>query len=126
MQNAAHTRWWQIGEVVFGVPLLLSVGLRFVVPLQILTGPLTIPRVLVGCVFCILGIALIATARREFSSHSQPTDPGKPTTTIVKTGVFSISRNPIYLGAVAFLLGVGLIANLTWELILLFPSAMLC
>ncbi len=33
--GAAHMRWWQISEVVFGLPLLASVGMRFLVPLLI-------------------------------------------------------------------------------------------
>jgi hypothetical protein len=31
--NAAHTRWWQIFEVVFGIPLLVAIALQWAVPL---------------------------------------------------------------------------------------------
>ncbi len=74
----------------------------------------------------IVGVALIVLARREFARRSQPTDPGRPTTQVVTTGVFSISRNPIYLGAACFLAGVALAVNLPWVLIFLLPSLVAC
>jgi protein-S-isoprenylcysteine O-methyltransferase Ste14 len=40
--------------------------------------------------------------------------------------VFSVSRNPIYLGAGCFLVGVALAVNLPWALVLLLPSLVAC
>jgi protein-S-isoprenylcysteine O-methyltransferase Ste14 len=74
----------------------------------------------------IVGVALIVLARREFAQQSQPTDPRRPTTRVVTTGVFSLSRNPIYLGAVCLLVGVALAVNLPWELVMLLPGLVAC
>ena len=52
--------------------------------------------------------------------------PGYPTSRIITTGVFSISRNPLYLGGVCFLLGIALVANLPWALVLLMPALVAC
>jgi len=55
-----------------------------------------------------LAAAIVVVARRELSHHGQPTDPGFPTSHVVPTGVFFVSRNPIYLGAACLLIGIAL------------------
>ncbi|CAG0936057.1 protein-S-isoprenylcysteine O-methyltransferase [Thermoflexales bacterium] len=124
--DAAHTRWWQIGEVVFGIPFLAALALQLVAPLSLPRGWLAPAFILGGAAFIVVGVALIVLARREFAQHSQPTDPGLPTSNVVTTGVFSVSRNPIYLGAVCFLIGIALAVNLPWVLILLLPALVAC
>jgi protein-S-isoprenylcysteine O-methyltransferase Ste14 len=73
-----------------------------------------------------MGVSLVVLARREFARYDQPTDPGLPTSKIIATGVFSISRNPLYLGGVFILAGISLAFNLPWVLILLIPSIIAC
>jgi protein-S-isoprenylcysteine O-methyltransferase Ste14 len=124
--DAAHKGWWQIGEVVFGIPFLAAIVLQLTVPLAFPRGFLT-PAILPGGVaLAIVGVALIVLARRQFGQNGQPTDPGRPTSKLVTTGVFSVSRNPIYLGAVCFLSGVALLFNLPWVLLLLLPALTAC
>jgi hypothetical protein len=74
----------------------------------------------------VAGVSLAALARREFSHYGQPTDPGLPTSQIITTGVFSISRNPLYLGGVFILAGISLAFNLAWVIIVLIPSLLVC
>jgi protein-S-isoprenylcysteine O-methyltransferase Ste14 len=124
--DAAHKSWWQISEVVFGIPFLAALALQLVVPLSLPYGYLTLIIIFVGGVLIIIGAALIVLARREFARHGQHTDPGYPTTKIITTGVFSLSRNPIYLGAACFLIGIALAADLPWVLVLLLPALAAC
>lgn len=124
--DAAHTRPWEIGEVVFGVPLLVAVVLHFIAPLAFLPPGLTPVLWLIGGIFVALGVALISATRRELSKYAQPTDPGQPTRALVTTGVFSLSRNPMYLGVACFLLGLALVFRLTWLLALLLPTLIAC
>ncbi len=124
--DAAHKSWWQISELVFGIPFLAALTLQLAVPLSLPRGYLTPVIILGGAALIIVGVALIVLARREFARRGQPTDPGHPTTQVVTTGVFSASRNPIYLGAVCFLAGLALAVNLPWVLVLLLPSLVAC
>jgi protein-S-isoprenylcysteine O-methyltransferase Ste14 len=123
---AAHTRWWQIGEVVFGVPLLAAIVLQLLVPLAFPASILTLATLPGGVALIIAGVVLIVLARREFARHGQPTDPGRPTSGVISSGVFSISRNPLYLGAACVLLGIALAARLAWLLVLLVPAIVAC
>jgi protein-S-isoprenylcysteine O-methyltransferase Ste14 len=123
--DVAHKRWWQIFEVVFGLPFLAAIALQLIVPFS-LSDPFRTPAVICGGVLLIIGTALIVLARREFAQHGQPTDPGHPTGKLLTSGVFSISRNPLYLGGVCVLVGVALALNLPWVLVLLLPALIAC
>ncbi len=125
-KDAAHERWWQISEVVFGIPFFIAIALQLIVPLSFPRGYLTPAFILVGAAFIVVGLALIVLTRREFAQHGQWTDPGHPTSKIISTGVFSFSRNPLYLGAVCLLAGIALAINLPWVLVLLLPAIVAC
>ncbi len=124
--SSAHNSKWQIAEVVFGFPFILAIVLQFIFPWALPGETVWYAFAIVGLALVIIGVGFIFLARLEFARFRQPTDPGHPTTRIVASGVFSISRNPIYLGAACFLAGVGLMFNLPWVLALLLPSIVLC
>jgi protein-S-isoprenylcysteine O-methyltransferase Ste14 len=124
--DSAHKSNWEIGEIVFGIPFLLSIVLQFVIPLSFSQG---LPRqvfLFLGIALMIIGVAFIILARREFARFHQPTDPGQPISKIVMTGVFAISRNPLYLGAAILFWGIGLTLNNLWILVTLLLSIIIC
>lgn len=124
--DVAHKGRWQIFEVVSGIPFLVAIVLQLVVPTSLPRGIITPVRILGGLILIVVGIDLVVLARREFARYGQPTDPGFPTNKIISTGVFSISRNPLYLGGVFLLAGISLAFDLPWGLILLIPSIVAC
>ena len=124
--DVAHESWWQTSEVVLGIPFLAAIAMQRAVPLSLPRGVLTPAFILGGVASIVVGVALIVLARREFAQRGQPTNPGLPTSTVVTTGVFSVSRNPIYLGAVCLLIGIALAANLPWFFVLLLPALLAC
>lgn len=124
--TAAHQHGWQIFEVVFGIPFLAAIVLQFAVPLSLLNGFLRLILILAGAALILIGLAFVVLARCELAQYSQPTDPGYPTSTLVTTGVFSVSRNPLYLGGVCVLAGIAVLANLPWVIVLLLPTLIAC
>lgn len=122
--DSAHKSKWEIAEVIFGIPFLISVILHWIIPFTL--GTLRQVFIPIGVILIAIGAGLIVSARREFSRHGQPTDPGHPTSKIVQTGIFAISRNPLYLASVLVFLGLALALNMGWALITLLISIILC
>ncbi len=125
-QDSAHNKWWQISEFVFGIPFLLAIVLQFAAPLSLPAESMRPIYTVVGVILLLMGIGIVVAARREFARHGEYTDPGHPTRQVMTTGVFSISRNPLYLGIVIFIAGVALAIDLPWALIWLVPSIVAC
>jgi protein-S-isoprenylcysteine O-methyltransferase Ste14 len=124
--DSAHKSNWEIAEVVFGVPFLLSIVLHLLVPFSLLQGILMKALIPAGVVLILIGISFIVLARHEFAQYGQPTDPGHPTSKVIETGVFAISRNPLYLGSVIVILGIALAMNILWTLVTLIASIIVC
>jgi len=124
--DSAHKSGWEIGEVVFGIPFLVSIATQFVIPFSLPQGIFRQALIPGGIALIIIGISFIVLARREFAYFSQPTDPGQPTSKVVNTGVFAISRNPLYLGSISVILGLALALNTLWALVTLLLSVIIC
>jgi protein-S-isoprenylcysteine O-methyltransferase Ste14 len=124
--DSAHQSKWKIAEVIFGIPFLLAIAVQFVFPLSLPQGIPSQLLIAVGIICAGAGITIIVLARREFARFRQPTDPGHPTSKIVTTGVFSLSRNPLYLSCVLLLCGIALAFNSLWILAALLFSSILC
>ncbi len=115
-EHSAHKNGWQIGEVVFGIPFLIGIGLNIALPAALYPAGYQPFGIAAGAVLVISGLSLISAARRELARFQQPTDPGQPTTGLVTTGVYGYSRNPLYLAAVLLFAGLAIALNNLWVL----------
>lgn len=122
--SSAHQSKWKIIDVVVGLPALACFLLQGIFPVTLgLPVPYRLVFIGAGIVSSICGVLLVSAGRRELAKHRQPTDPGHPTGKIVKSGVYSISRNPLNLGALLVFAGLGFVFRNLWFFILLFPAA---
>ena len=124
-QNSAHNSFWKTTDAM--IVIIFSAGFileYFVIDFGNL--PFTLPlRLSLGGILIFVGLLLIILAKIEFSKAQQPSMPGKPTTRIVNTGIFKYSRNPLYLGIVITVAGVGITFDILWFIILDIPLGML-
>jgi protein-S-isoprenylcysteine O-methyltransferase Ste14 len=81
-------------------------------------------RMLLGAVFIVLFLALMASAFTTFRTARTAIIPISPASTIVTSGPYRVSRNPMYVGFAALYIGVALFFNSWWPLVLL-PLVML-
>ncbi|NIS80509.1 MAG: DUF1295 domain-containing protein [Anaerolineales bacterium] len=121
-RDAAHKSLYQTSDAVYGIAFLFASLLSFLLPLSF---PETLPKFLFyvsgGGVF-LIGLSLVFLSRSSLRREGQPSEPGIPTTKLVTNGVFSVSRNPSYLGLALVFVGLGLVFRSLWFLIVLLPT----
>ncbi|MGE0564620.1 MAG: isoprenylcysteine carboxylmethyltransferase family protein [Pseudolabrys sp.] len=69
------------------------------------------------------GLVIFASAVRSFAGAGTPVQGTMPTRTLVTTGIYGWSRNPIYLGMFLFYIGIGIVVRSPWIMILTLPLA---
>lgn len=91
--------------IVMAVAALLAYLASLQLPL------ISIDRVvgmLLGFIFILMGVFFIASGAIEFKRHNTTVDPTKPNkaTSLVASGIYQLSRNPMYVGFSAFLIAL--------------------
>jgi protein-S-isoprenylcysteine O-methyltransferase Ste14 len=99
--------------IVLLAAIALGVVLNLIWPLRFITSAL----VMVGPVIVFAAVLLFVLSLKEFRSHGTSVRGTERTTTIVRTGPYRFSRNPIYVAFVLFLLGLALWLNNLWLLV---------
>jgi len=101
-----------LAAILFGIVLNRAWPLPFRATSLPLLGPL-----LAGC-----AVALFVFSLREFRAAGTSVRGSERTTTIVRTGPYRFSRNPIYLSFILFVLGLSIWLNNLWLLVTLVPA----
>jgi protein-S-isoprenylcysteine O-methyltransferase Ste14 len=104
---------------VLAVVLCLQVAFGILLPGRILPGALAI---LLGLPVVLASVALVTLAVKEIRRARTSFDVREPTTAIAMTGVFGFTRNPVYLSMTLLVLGLGLMLNSPWSLLLTIPT----
>lgn len=76
----------------------------------------------IGAPLTLAAVALFVYAVRTFRAAGTPVPGNRPTTTIVRTGPYRFSRNPIYLAFSLFQLGLAIWVNSLGLLLALVPA----
>ena len=78
----------------------------------------------IGLIFLLAGVWILRSSYSELERFSQPFEPGKPTTKLVTTGPFALSRHPAYTANLLLIApGFGLLCNDLWVLVCIPMSA---
>jgi protein-S-isoprenylcysteine O-methyltransferase Ste14 len=105
--------------LVYGAAFVIGLLLHLVFPIHIL--PTTLARG-IGVVCVLVSLPLALMTFRVLSRAQTPVDPLKPTTALVTEGPFRYSRNPIYVALTLLYVGVALLINALWILLLVVPA----
>ena len=107
--------------LVYGGAFVMGLLLHLGFPLHIL--PTTLARG-IGVVCVLVSLPLALATLRVLSRAHTPVDPMKPTTALVTEGPFRYSRNPIYVALTLLYVGVALLINALWILLLVVPAVL--
>lgn len=107
--------------MVLGV-LLLAYALNHLIPLRIAHSP---ALVFAGYTLVAISLLIIGTSSWSFRRFNTHIEPWKPTTRIITTGCFAVSRNPIYLALCVACVGIGMILHSWWMVFSVIPAALL-
>jgi protein-S-isoprenylcysteine O-methyltransferase Ste14 len=102
-----------LGSILVG--LLLHVAW----PLPLVRHTVSAP---IGAGVVLLAVGLFVASVRTFRAAGTPVPGNQPTTTIVSTGPYRFSRNPIYLAFSALQVGIAPWVGSLWLLVTLVPA----
>ena len=106
--------------------LIAAFALDVVLPLSL--RPATIHAELgwaAGGVLILLSLIIFALGVRNLMRAGTPVPTREPTRALVTTGIHAYSRNPIYVAMFLVYLGIGLLANTVWIMMLFFPLSLI-
>ena len=88
-------------------------------PAELLSASFSVP---IGVTVILVAGILFVSSVRTFRNAATPIPGNRPTTTIVRTGPYGFSRNPIYLAFTLFQAGLAAWVNSLGVLLTLFPA----
>ncbi|SIO62949.1 Protein-S-isoprenylcysteine O-methyltransferase Ste14 [Bradyrhizobium erythrophlei] len=108
--------------IAWALAVLAGLALNWLMPLPFL--PAAVPTGWVGGAVFAIALALVAWAIVTMTRAGSNVPTNMPTTTIVDTGPYRFTRNPIYLGMFVGLVSLAVAFNSLWLLMTLVPFAL--
>ncbi len=108
-----------IGTIVIGF------ALQWLMPLGFLASFGQTSRIVLGVFAIVAGVLSASVGRRALTSRGTNVNPLRPTTALATDGIYSWTRNPLYVGGMLVMIGLTLIFALDWLLLLTVPSALI-
>ena len=101
--------------LLYVAALAAMLVLRWLWPLPILSGGAFWPAI----ALVVLGVCILVWGRRTLVAGGTNVDPSLPSTAVVTSGPYRISRNPLYVGLAIVYLGLTLAFDVWWGIVLL-------
>jgi protein-S-isoprenylcysteine O-methyltransferase Ste14 len=106
--------------VIAPPPLIFVAGLAVGFGLEALLPGASLPdalRWVLGVALVLAGLALLASFNAAFRRKGTAVEPWRPTTAIVTTGPYRLTRNPAYVGMTLVYIGIAVLAEALWVLL---------
>lgn len=104
--------------VLYGAGLVIGLVLHALHPIHIASSYVSVVRG-AGIALTAMGLFLSASVMRVFGAAGTPVPPYRPTARLVFSGPYRYSRNPDYIGQALLYVGIALVANSWWPLLIL-------
>jgi protein-S-isoprenylcysteine O-methyltransferase Ste14 len=101
---------------LYAIPLAAGLLLHRARPVALMPRGVAVP---LGALLVVLSLSLLASAMISFRRARTSPIPIKPTTAIVETGPYRLTRNPMYVGLAALYLGITLWVDSLWPVLFL-------
>jgi protein-S-isoprenylcysteine O-methyltransferase Ste14 len=108
--------------LIFMVAMGAGYGLQVVLPLSFLASSVA---ALLGGPLVVLSLGCIVYLNGVFTRLKTHIEPWKPTSSIISTGLYGYSRNPIYVAFAVITIGVGLMLNSAWVTLSFLPACVM-
>jgi len=108
--------------IAWALAVLAGLALNWLMPLPFV--PVMLPAGWLGAVVFALALLLVTWAIATITRTGSNVPTSLPTTTIVETGPYRFTRNPIYLGMFVGLAGLAVAFDSLWLLATLAPFAL--
>lgn len=108
--------------LIYLCSILGGVALDFVFSLPFVPRPI---GTLLGITIVLVAVVLFSFSLQQLRAAGTPVRGNKPTTTIVRTGAYRFSRNPIYVSFSLLQVGIAMWVNILWVLLTLAPAVVL-
>ncbi len=109
--------------VLLGV-IILGVLLAVFAPLGVFAHLPVFVRAAIGGGFIAGGVLLAMQAWQLFKRDNTDVRPWKPSSSLVADGIYEKMRNPMYVGMVLFVIGLGFMTASEWMVLLAIPFAL--
>jgi protein-S-isoprenylcysteine O-methyltransferase Ste14 len=110
--------------VIAPPPLLFAAGMVFGVLLQCMIPVQPLPPRLARLLGGLLLVASVGVAKWGMTALARagtPSSPNRPTLAVATEGPFRFSRNPLYLATTGVYLGLALLLDVLWPILLVVP-----
>jgi protein-S-isoprenylcysteine O-methyltransferase Ste14 len=108
--------------LVYLASIALGLVVHLIWPARLVPPSISMP---LGLIVILGAVTLFVSAVRTFRAAGTPIPGNRPTTTIVRTGPYRFTRNPIYLAFSLFQFGLSLWVNSLGLLLTLIPAVAL-
>jgi protein-S-isoprenylcysteine O-methyltransferase Ste14 len=107
------------GPVPFAIATLIGLSLQYLFPLAVFPQRVSI---WIGAVSIAASVVAVVSAVRALNRADTVFDARKATTRVVSDGAFRYSRNPTYLSLALLQVGLALLLNSIWVLLMIVPA----
>ena len=106
---------------IFLIFIAAGVALDFLLPWSLIPGIRGPIAIAVGAPLLLAGIAIMWRAVTRFGREGTNVPTDRPAETLVTSGLYRYTRNPIYVSFMALYLGIGFLLGNAWMLVLALP-----